>query len=103
MTTSFGLHHYTAAGAPDAFAWYETSIFDLGRAQTEWVNADTFSHAAIIHGVLAGPGSSRYHAQAPGSSNASSSVFPREGHFQFDICGNEKKSFKLSSVCRPFL
>lgn len=88
VTTSFGLHHYNAAGQPDAFVWYETSIFDLQRSQSEWVRVDTFSKQAIIHGVLAGPGSSRYHAQSTDSSNSSSAVFPDFRHFDFRICGN---------------
>eukprot|EP00048_Salpingoeca_helianthica_P017510 m.237604 g.237604 ORF g.237604 m.237604 type:complete len:327 (-) comp21233_c0_seq1:28-1008(-) len=87
VTTSFGLHHYTGSGS-DAFVWYETSIFDLDRAQSEWVNADTISKQAIIHGVLNGPGNSRYHTQTPGSSNASSQVFPTAGRFQFSVCAS---------------
>ena len=42
ITTSFGLHHYTA-GTPDAFVWYETSVFDLDRPQSEAIFVDTIS------------------------------------------------------------
>ena len=84
MTTSFGVHHWGKAG-PDAFVWYETSIFDLERAQTEWVNMDTISHAGIVHGVLGGD--SQYHTWDPASSPSSSDIFSDSRLFNFTVCG----------------
>lgn len=88
ITTSFGLHHYNNQSQPDAFVWYETSVFDLNRTMPEWVHVDTFSKQAIIHGVLNGPGRSRYHQQTRGTANASSNIFPTFQNFQFTICAN---------------
>ena len=84
MTTSFGLHHYVQQ-QPDAFVWYETSIFDLQRSQSEWVAMDTISHAGIVHGVLGG--ASHYHAWDPSSSASSSQPFAEYRFFNFTICG----------------
>jgi hypothetical protein len=69
---SLGFHALSNASQ---YVWYETALFDLGRAFSQVIWMDTISGYPIVHSYLGVP-SERYHTELPGCAHSSNATMP---------------------------
>eukprot|EP00051_Salpingoeca_urceolata_P014358 m.182473 g.182473 ORF g.182473 m.182473 type:complete len:344 (-) comp18064_c0_seq2:1120-2151(-) len=92
-TLSLGFKHFDpVSGKATRFVWYETSIFDYQRGFKESIMVDSISGNPIVHGVLLGANTSRYHAQAPGSANSANETFSSWRFYEFEVRSSHVKA-----------